>query len=286
MDLQKQIEWANTLRGSDEGKVYFAPKHKPNVKKSETTMPTRHGNVPVIVYEPNAKQEGKPNIFVNLHGGGFVAGNAQLDDCWCELLAEQVGCTIYNIEYSLAPEHKFPHAIEEIYDIALCLFEKANKIAIGGHSAGGNLATAVCLYNIEEGEKIPFVYQFLDYPVLDLYTNADKKPKYKEAIPVDMANNFNICYLNDPTQAKDPLASPVFAQNLGKMPQTLIITAELDSLAKEGYQYATRLMQAGVTVTYKEYKGMVHAFNYNGTDYDIALDSWRLITKGLVCAFG
>ena len=282
MDIEKQIRWANGLRNTDDGKVYFTPKNKPNVRKKEMTIMTRHGNVTVFVYEPVQESN---NIFINLHGGGFVAGSASVDDCWCELIAESAGCVVYNVEYSLSPEHKFPRAIEEIYDVALHIKDSGNKIAIGGHSAGGNLATAVCLYNINTGGKIPFIYQILDYPLLDLHTKASEKPKYKEAIPIDIADKFNICYLDSLKEAKNPLASPLFSEDLGKMPQALIITAELDSLVKEGFQYAVRLMQAGVTVTYKEYKGMVHAFNYNGGDYDTAMHSWELMAIGLKGAF-
>jgi len=293
LDIEKQLQWAKDFREKlDREEVeHFSPDKRYEVDKSEVFIPTGLGNTRVLEYRP--KISGILPVYINLHGGGFVVGSADGDDPWCPLIAEEAGCVVYNVDYRLAPEHKFPTAIEEVYSVAKYLFNNAlelgvdlNRIAIGGHSAGGNLATAVCMLNIDQGNEIPFVQQILDYPVLDLLTKAEEKPTFKDAIPIDVATMFNVCYLNYSDEAKNPLASPVFAKGLDRMPAALMITAELDSLANEGRVYAERLKEAGVSVYHKEYKDLPHGFNFSGVDFNAALDSWHLMSSQLKKAFG
>ena len=293
MEIEEQLQWARDFRKKIEADEidYFFPKKDYEIDKQEIVIPTDFGDTRILVYRPNSS---KPlPAFINLHGGGFVVGSADGDDPWCRLIAVEAGCAVYNVDYRLAPENKFPIAIEEIYSISKYLFNHAHefeidpaRIAIGGHSAGGNLATAVCLFNIERGNEIPFIYQIMDYPVLDLLTRPEEKPRFAESISVELGKMFRICYFNNPEEAKNPLASPVYAKNLQNMPPALIITAERDSLAKEAEIYADMLKEAGVPVVHKDYKGLPHGFNFNGEDFDAALDSWHLMARQLKNAFG
>jgi acetyl esterase len=297
MDItyERQLQWAKGFREEIRNKnvEYFMPDKEYKTERSEIAIPTSFGDTRVLTHRPMGAKDALP-VYINLHGGGFVVGSADGDDMWCGLISMRADCAVYNVDYRLAPEHKFPTAIEEIYDIAKYLYTNAselglnpNKIAIGGHSAGGNLATAVCLHNIDRGGTIPFVYQILDYPVLDLFSDPSGKPRHgDDTVEVDIAHRmFKACYLNSPDEKENPLVSPLLAKSLDKMPPALVITAELDMLAEEGAAYAKMLEDAGVSVFHKEYKGLPHSFNFEGDNFDAALDSWNLMADRLRMAF-
>ncbi|KEP25177.1 alpha/beta hydrolase [Bacillus zhangzhouensis] len=296
MNLEEQIKIAASLRqpteGSLPGQSELKPVHPPEVNKMEYDIPTCAGETKVWVFKPvNTAKQPLP-VFVNLHGGGFILGSAEMDNHWCPVIADRAQCIVVNVEYQLAPENPFPAALHECYDVVKWLYEHPdelqidpNTLAIGGHSAGGNLATAVCLLNIQKGNKLPIVYQVLDYPPLDLATDPERKPAFEEAIPAEMAKLFNALYVQE-EDARNPLISPVFADrsSLAQMPPALVITAEKDSLAEEAKQYADMLQEAGVEVTYQQFKGVPHAFTHAG-DLDIAEQAWHLMSDQLKKAF-
>ncbi|MGG1699075.1 alpha/beta hydrolase [Bacillus zhangzhouensis] len=296
MNLEEQIKIAASLRqpteGSLPGQSELKPVHPPEVNKMEYDIPTCAGETKVWVFKPvNTSKQPLP-VFVNLHGGGFILGSAEMDNHWCPVIADRAQCIVVNVEYQLAPENPFPAALHECYDVVKWLYEHPdelqidpNTLAIGGHSAGGNLATAVCLLNIQKGNKLPIVYQVLDYPPLDLATDPERKPVFEEAIPAEMAKLFNAFYVQE-EDARNPLISPVFADrsSLAQMPPALVITAEKDSLAEEAKQYADMLQEAGVEVTYQQFKGVPHAFTHAG-DLDIAEQAWHLMSDQLKKAF-
>lgn len=266
------------------------PSIKPNVEREERLIETGLGNTRVITYRPKHNTEGPLPIFVNMHGGGFVMGSAELDDEWCPVIADRTSCLVVNIDYHLAPEYKFPAALYECYDILKWLYENPNvlqvdnkRIAVGGHSAGGNLAAALCLLN-KEREQIPIVKQILNYPPLDLATDPDLKFKHKKAIPPRLAKLFNESYLKSMKDAENPLVSPVYAEDLEDLPPALIITAEFDSLADEADYYASQLEEAGVTVKKKRYMEAAHAFTHTG-ELKQAEEAWHLISDELKEAF-
>ncbi|MED1748519.1 alpha/beta hydrolase [Bacillus zhangzhouensis] len=296
MNLEEQIKIAASLRQPTEGSLpsqsELKPVHPPEVNKMEYDIPTCAGETKVWVFKPvNAAKQPLP-VFVNLHGGGFILGSAEMDNHWCPVIADRAQCIVVNVEYQLAPENPFPAALHECYDVVKWLYEHPdelqidpNTLAIGGHSAGGNLATAVCLLNIQKGNKLPIVYQVLDYPPLDLATDPEQKPAFEEAIPAEMAKLFNTFYVQE-EDARNPLISPVFADrsSLAQMPPALVITAEKDSLAEEAKQYADKLKEAGVDVTYQQFKGVPHAFTHAG-DLEIAEQAWHLMSDQLKKAF-
>ncbi|MED4161802.1 alpha/beta hydrolase [Halalkalibacterium halodurans] len=267
------------------------PSTIPFVQREEKILPTSYGGTRVLIYRPDKTLNSSIPVYVNMHGGGFVMGNAEMDDVWCRVIADRANCVVVNIDYRLAPQHKFPTAVYECYEVVKWLVDHPEqfsitpqKVAIGGHSAGGNLATAVCLLNLERGNELPIIYQIIDYAPLDLHTDPALKPSFKEAIPVKMARLFNASYVETEEDARNPLASPLFAESLQGLPDALVITAERDSLAAEGEQYAERLKQAGVKVTYKDYKGMPHGFTHAG-DLAVAEHAWHLMCDKLKEAF-
>ncbi|MFA3776229.1 alpha/beta hydrolase [Bacillus safensis] len=296
MNLEEQIKIAASLRQPSEGSLAsqseLKPVNPPDVNKMEYDIPTSAGETKVWVFKPvNTSKQPLP-VFVNLHGGGFIMGSAEMDNPWCPVIADRAQCIVVNVEYQLAPEHPFPAALHECYDVLKWLYEHPdelqidrNALAVGGHSAGGNLATAACLLNIQKGNTLPIVYQVLDYPPLDLATDPAEKPAFDEAIPVELARLFNSFYLQgqDP---RNPLVSPVLADrtSLAQMPPALVITAEKDSLAEEAEQFAAKLKEAGIDVTYKQFKGVPHGFTHAG-DLAIAEEAWHLMGDKLKKAF-
>lgn len=266
------------------------PSIKPEVEREERLIETSFGHTRVLTYRPKDKGMETLPVYVNMHGGGFVMGSAELDDAWCPVIADRARCIVVNIDYRLAPEHKFPTALYECYDIVKWLYENScvlqidnKRIAVGGHSAGGNLAAALCLLN-KEREQIPLVKQILDYPPLDLATDPDLKPKHEKALSPRLAKLFNESYLKSMKDAENPLVSPVYAEDLEDLPPALIITAEFDSLADEADYYASQLEEAGVPVIKKKFLGAAHAFTHSG-DLNQADEAWNLISDELKKVF-
>ncbi|MFJ5965572.1 alpha/beta hydrolase [Bacillus sp. NPDC093026] len=296
MNIEEQIKIAVSLRQQTERSLTshseLKPSNPPEVNKMEYFIPTSAGETRVWVFKPIEKLTQVLPVFVNMHGGGFILGSADMDNHWCPVISDRAQCMVVNVDYQLAPENPFPAALYECYDVMKWLYENHDelcidpeKLAVGGHSAGGNLATSVCLLNIQKGNKLPIVYQVLDYPPLDLATDPNLKPAFKEAIPPDMANLFNALYLQE-EDAQNPLASPVFADvsSLANMPPALVITAEKDSLAAEAKHYAEKLKEAGIDVTYCQYRGVPHGFTHAG-DLEIAEQAWHFMSDKLKEAF-
>lgn len=292
MDHHQQLKMVKQLRehvvGTDSA---LQPSSSFSVEMEEVLIPTRTGDTRVLVYKPQSDLSAPLPVYINMHGGGFIFGKAEMDDPWCRLIADQAGCVVINVDYRLAPEHKFPTAVHECYDVLKWVHEHpehfsthANHMAIGGHSAGGNLAAAVCLLNQQQGTGIPIVLQIIDYAPLDLVTDPAEKPSFEEAIPAEIAKTFNAMYVETAEDTRNPLASPVLAESLEGLPEALIITAEKDSLAAEGRSYAERLKQAGVKVFHKEYEGAPHGFTHFG-DLAVAEDAWHLMSNKLKEAF-
>ncbi|SFE23473.1 acetyl esterase [Paenibacillus algorifonticola] len=292
MDRKQQLEMAQKLRENVVGTgSALQPSSSFPIQRQEVIVPTTAGDTRVLIYTPESILYGPLPVYINMHGGGFIFGKAEMDDPWCRLIAHRAGCIVVNIDYSLAPEHKFPTAVHECYDVVKWVHEHPEQfsinsaiIAIGGHSAGGNLAAAVCLLNQQRGSELPIVFQIIDYAPLDLVTDPALKPSFEEAIPAEIAKKFNSMYLESSEDARSPLASPIFADSLHALPETLVITAEKDSLAAEGREYAEKLKQNGVKVLHKQYEGATHGFTHYG-DLAVAEEVWHLMSDKLREAF-
>jgi len=258
----------------------------------EAFLPASIVSTRIMIYYPHAYVKGKLPVFINLHGGGFVLAFPEVDDVYCRRIAEEAMCIVVNVDYVLAPEHKFPAAVHECYDVALSLWNGAGslpidpqRIAIGGHSAGGNLAAAVCLL-AREKTKPKIALQVMDYPVLDLAT----PPREKDRSPLpstdlmELGELYNAWYLKSADDARNPLASPLLAPDLTGLPPALIITAENDVLREEAESYGIRLRAASVPVLRRNYRGCGHGFTHIGPK-EAADDAWRLICATLHEAF-
>lgn len=200
-------------------------------------------------------------------GGGWTLGCLDTCDAICRTLANAAGCVTVSVGYRLAPEHRFPAAVEDCYAAARWISEHAtelsldpDRLAVGGDSAGGNLAAAVTLLSRERGAPA-LRHQLLVYP------NTEYRPGAAEAESVDplLFNELSVRwywshYLADERDGDNPLASPLRAEDLSGLPPATVITAEYDPLRDEGEEYARRLRKDGVPVEARRYPGMAHGF--------------------------
>ncbi|UJP40637.1 alpha/beta hydrolase [Cellulomonas palmilytica] len=240
----------------------------------------------LMVYRP-AGVAGPPPVLVNLHGGGFVLGEGRDDDPYCRFLADAAGCAVVNVDYLLAPEHPFPAAVHQVHGLLAWLAEHAGahgldgtRLAVAGHSAGGNLAAAAALLARRSGGP-SLRGVVVDYAPLDLATPPAAKlttaPDPGAVALADAGARFNAWYLADADPA-DELASPLLADDLSGLPPTLVLTAELDLLRAEGDRFAERLAEAGVPVEHVVHAGCGHAFTHVGPD-DEAAAAWERIAR-------
>ena len=240
------------------------PEHVAKVENRTFRGPT--GNLPVRIYTPDGR--GPFPVLVYFHGGGWVVGSIETVDASCRSLANLAGCIIVSADYRLAPEHKFPAAADDCYAAtrwaalhAASYHGDAARMAVGGESAGANLAAVVALMAQERGST-PLVLQLLLYPVLDY---SFDRPSHKENgegyfLTTDMMRWFWRQYLNSDADGESHLASPVRAKYLQGVAPAAIFTAEFDPLRDEGAAYAAKLREAGVPVQYQCCEGLIHGF--------------------------
>lgn len=232
----------------------------------DLALPGLAGNIPVRIHTPQAS--GPFPVLIYFHGGGFVSGNLETHGPLCRTLANKVGCIVVAVDYRLAPEHKFPAAVDDAYAVTQWVASNASeingdstRIAVGGDSAGGNLAAVVALIARDRGGPT-LVYQVLIYPVTDATQSSPSYEEYREGYLLskkDMIWYFNH-YLPSDADRKNPYLSPLWASDVKDLPPALVITAEYDPLRDEGEAYATRLKEAGVPVVCSRYNGMIHGF--------------------------
>ena len=228
------------------------------------------GDIPIRVFTPDAP--GPLPILVHYHGGGWVIGSVEASDNLCRAMANATPCIVVSVEYRLAPETRFPGGLEDCYAATKWVAEHGeelggdpSRLAVGGESAGGNLAAAVALLARERGgPKIAF--QVLIYPVTDANFETDSYSEMAEGYGLtrDTMQYFWDLYLADPAHAADPLASVLRADVAG-LPPALVVTAEFDPLRSEGEAYAEKLKAAGVPVEHVAYPGQIHGFFNVGT---------------------
>ncbi len=229
-------------------------------------IPGPGGDIPIRVYTPEGS--GPFPGLVYFHGGGWVLCDLDTHETVCRALARRAPAVVVAVDYRLAPEHKFPAAVEDamaatqwVAANAATLGIDPDRIAVGGDSAGGNLSAVVSLKSRRSGPKISL--QALIYPVTDLSSfGTGSYREFAEGYHLTASEMawFRGEYLGNPGQACDPDASPLLAPDLSGAPPALVITAECDVLRDEGEAYAERLHQARVPVTLTRYPGMIHPF--------------------------
>ena len=222
------------------------------------------GGVPARLYRPSA---GTRPLLVYFHGGGWVVGSVAISDSFCRALANRSDAVVLSVEYRLAPEHRYPIAADDAQRAtewaarhASDLGIDASRIAVGGSSAGGNLAAVVALRARERGPAIRA--QLLHVPVTDhdFTTGSYRAFATGHGLTLAAMRWFWGHYLPDERRRDEPDASPLRAKDLAGLPPALLVAAECDPLRDEGRAYADRLRAAGVAVRALEYPGMVHSF--------------------------
>ena len=211
---------------------------------------------------------------VYFHGGGWTIGDLDTHDVLCRQLANGARCAVFSVDYRLAPEAPFPAAVEDCLAATRFVFEKSgslkidvSRIAVGGDSAGGNLAAVVALHR-----QLPLAFQLLIYPATDQRcdTESHRRNAAGYLLTREGIEFFRRCYLPEKKHWADWRASPLLAASHAGLPPAFVITAGYDPLRDEGRGYAERLAQAGVEVAYREYSDMVHGFLLFGGVLDTA----------------
>jgi acetyl esterase len=253
-------------RLSAERRARFPP--GPDAKVEDALAASAHGAVPVRIYRPLAAGAPLP-VLMWFHGGGFVLGGLTESDADCRDLATRTGCAVVSVGYRLAPEHPFPAGSDDCFAATTWVAEHgaalgvdASRIAVGGDSAGGNLAAAVALMARDRGGP-KLVFQLLVYPVTD-QVSLETKSHHENAEGYFLTRRgvlwFRDQYLPTIDDRRTPYASPLHAGALERLPPALVMTAEYDPLRDEGEAYAARLERAGVSVVLRRYDGMIHGF--------------------------
>ena len=241
------------------------------------------GPVPVRAYRP--KGAGKDEILpalVYFHGGGWVIGDLDTHDVVCRTLANGARCAVFSVEYRKAPESPFPAAVDDCFAALKFVFQNektlkinSKQIAVGGDSAGGNLATVMALMARDAGGpavSFPISFQVLIYPGADQrMAHASIKRNGEGYLLTEKSMlYFRSHYLPDPKDWLDWRASPLLAKSLKGLPPAFLLTAGFDPLVDEGREYAERMQKDGVKVEYKNYPDMVHGFITMGRVLDTA----------------
>ncbi len=233
----------------------------------DRTLPGPAGDIPVRIYTPEGT--GPFPVLVYFHGGGWTIGSLNRYDGVCRALTNGASCIVVSVDYRLAPEHKFPAAVEDAYAATEWVAQHASEIggysehiAVGGDSAGGNLAAVVShMARDKSGPKI--VYQLLIYPATDYFIPGTASIRENAEgyflTYADMVWFWNN-YAKSEEDAHNPLMAPLRAKDFHNLPPALVITAEYDPLRDEGEIYAAKLQEAGVAVTSTRYNGMIHGF--------------------------
>jgi acetyl esterase len=234
-------------------------------KVSDRSIPGPGGELTLRLYQPRASA--RP-VLMFFHGGGWSFGDLDSHDHVCRWLCVYSDCVVAAVDYRLGPEHKFPAAVEDAIAATKWVAENgeiigadASRIAVGGDSAGGDLAAVVALHARDTGAPV-LRFQLLIYPAVDMTmsspSHAEFGDGYRLTRPLMVWSCVN--YLRDGRDMLDPRASPLFAKDHSRLPPALIVTAEFDPLRDEGKRYAEALAASGTPVIHRCEEGMIHGF--------------------------
>jgi acetyl esterase len=252
---------------------------EPISKSTDRLIPGPGSELPIRIYQPREVKPGELlPVLVWLHGGGFVIGNLDTHDSACRMLANRADCLVVAVDYRLAPEFKFPAAVEDsmaaLRWVALHAREiggDPERIAVGGDSAGGNLAAVCALLARDEGYP-RLAFQLLIYPCTAPEPETPSHRKFAEGYVLtrNTVTWFYRHYVRSPKDFYDFRFAPLAADDLSNLPASLILVAGYDPLRDEGVDYAKRLIDAGNRVTLANYEGMIHGFYLMGAAVDAA----------------
>ena len=264
---------------------------EPVAEVSERDIEGPGGPLRIRIYRPAA--EGPTPALMYFFGGGWTLGTIDTSDGICRALTNAVGCATVSVGYRLAPEHKFPAAIEDCFAATRWVAEHSGelglirgRLAVGGDSAGGNLAAGVTLLAKQRGYPA-IAHQLLVYPNTDYLSDT---PSLHEIDDPLLFNKSSVDwywrhYLDSPEDGANPLVSPLRAPDLHGLPPATVFTAEYDPLRDQGEQYAHRLRESGVAVELSRYDGMAHGFFAMSGVLDVAKTAVAHAAERLRAAF-
>ncbi|GAB3170939.1 alpha/beta hydrolase [Myceligenerans halotolerans] len=279
------------LKLASRGKEVPFPECRAEV--DEISIPTSIGPARAFVYRPTGRPSGvAPDlpVHVNFHGGGYVMRDTALDDALCRYLAAEAGVVVVNVDYAVAPQHRFPAPPHQAYEVVRRVADHGadhgwdgTRLSVGGQSAGGALAAAVARQALEQGEP-RIALQVIHYAPLDLVTHARDKAAAgtNPMIKPWMGDVFDNAYIPDPALRADRLASPAHPADdadLTGIAPAVVLTCELDRLRGDGVAYARRLLDVGALVAHIDIPGVDHA--YDMSDVDTARSSYAFIAERL-----
>ena len=281
---ERGVPPTHTLSPPDARRFYLERRHVTQppppdvgeVKSLQATGP--HGAIAMRLYRPLTPGDGPAPVLVYFHGGGWVIGDLDTHDTLCRQLANGAGIVVVAVDYRMGPEHRFPAAVDDciaatrwVHSHAAELGLHAGRIAVGGDSAGGNLAAVVALaLRGDAGAKL--AYQLLIYPATDMRRGAPSHTHNGQGylLTRDTMNYFHDHYIADPAHDHDWRASPLLHPDLSGLPPALVLTAGYDPLRDEGLQYAQALTEAGSRCTHLCFERQIHGFILMGRVIDEA----------------
>jgi acetyl esterase len=275
-------------------RAYLQPS-PPEVAALRTfAMPGPGGELPLRLYRPlGSAGDAVLPVLVYYHGGGWTIGDLDTHDTLCRELANGAGCAVVAVDYRMGPEHRFPAAVDDsvaalrwVHGHAAELRLDAKRIAVGGDSAGGNLAAVVAIAARDAGGPA-IAFQLLIYPATDMRRIAPSHETNGQGylLTRDTIAYFRGHYVNDERDDLDWRASPLLADSLSGLPPAFVLTAGFDPLRDEGLQYAQRLTEAGTRSSLVCFERMIHGFILMGRVLDEANTAVQLCASQLRQAF-
>jgi acetyl esterase/lipase len=281
LDPALQLLAANAARSRDEplgspsevrasidaGMCLLSGKARPLVTVEALALDGPAGELPARLYRPRALAQPAP-LLLFFHQGGFVVGALDWCEAFCSILADEAGCGVLSVDYRLGPEDRFPAATEDalaswrwVQQNAARLGVDPARVAVGGESAGGNLAAVLCQETHTRGERTPLL-QLLIYPWLEGRARLPSRELYAESWPLDtrLMDWFNDNALASPDDADHRWLNPLHTPDLAGLPTTLVFTAGFDPLCDEGAEYVDRLRAAGVDASHYCFDALTHSF--------------------------
>ncbi len=252
-----------------ERRFYTQPTPPPMAQVRDLQAPGPGGAVPLRLYRPLGSRDNAPlPVLVYYHGGGWVIGDLDTHDTLCRELSSESGCAVVAVDYRVAPEHRFPSAVDDavaaarwVRGQAAALHLDASRMAVGGDSAGANLAAVVAIAARDAGD-LALRFQLLIYPVTDMRQAAASYETRGSgySLTADTMRYFRGHYIEAEAHHTDWRASPLLHPDLGGLPPALVLTAGYDPLRDEGLHYAQRLTEAGNTAAHICFERQMHGF--------------------------
>ena len=264
----EQLTPAEAREAYMKSRAVLQPEPEPVETVRDLACPGPHGEIPLRLYRPAGAGAGALPALVYFHGGGWLLGGLESHDVVCRRFANAARCVVVSVDYRMAPEHKFPAAVDDSAAATRFVATHAGelgidpaRIAVGGDSAGGNLAAVMALM-ARDGDLPPLAFQLLVYPATDMAMTTISSQTVGPGVPLTSATMkwFIDHYMRDAADAIDWRASPIRAASVAGTAPALVLTAGVDPLRDEGIAYAIRLEREGVRVMAIHLSDQIHGF--------------------------